>query len=143
MVVAVIAMLVVQPACNQIVHVVAVGNFLVAAVRVIAAAGHGLAVLGIGGIDGQFVLVVMAVMLGMEMAIVEVVDVAVVLNTSVAAVLAVDMRMRSVGLVAHKLSWFLDSVTTVTYLFSRFYASRSASNRGPSAFRIFLPSTRG
>lgn len=114
MVVAVIAVLMVQPALNQMILMIAVRNLLVAAARVIAAARHGFAGLGIGRIDGQLMLVVMAVVLGMQVAIVQVIDVAVMLNARVAAVLAVDVRMRAVSFVAHDYSWERGNETTDT-----------------------------
>jgi hypothetical protein len=101
-VVAVVAVRVVQAAVDQIIDVVAVRHLLVAAVLVLALTrGRGAGV-RVGRADGQYVLVVVALVFGVQTAVVQVIDVAVVLDACVAAVLAVDVLVVVMDVVAHR-----------------------------------------
>jgi hypothetical protein len=102
-VVAVVAVGVVEAALVEVVEVVAVRHPLVAAAVVLAVAGDRGAPGRVGGAHFQDVLVVMAVVRRVQVAVVEVIDVPVMADAGVAAVLAVDVAVRVVGLVAHHL----------------------------------------
>ena len=104
MVVAVIAMLVVQTTVDDVVNVIAVRyGFVTAtfAVNVAVAGVNRMAAVRIGFIDTQCMLVVVAVVLMVQVPVVQIIDVAFVFDGSVAAVCAVDVVMMFVGFAGH------------------------------------------
>lgn len=104
MVVAVIAVLVMQTAVDDVVDVIAVRYSFVAAtfaVNVAVAGVNRMAAVRIGFIDTQCMLVVVAVVLMVQVAVVQIIDVAFVLDGSVAAVCAVNVVMMFVGFAGH------------------------------------------
>lgn len=104
MVVAVIAMLVMQTAVDDVVDVIAVRyGFMAAtfAVNVAVTGVNRMAAVRVGFIDAQGVLVVVAVVLMVQVAIMQIIDVSFVLDGSVAAVCAVDVVMMFVGFTGH------------------------------------------
>jgi hypothetical protein len=100
-VVAVIAVRVVQPAIAQVIDVVAVRHLLVAAPLVLALASDRGTFGRVGRADGDDVLVIMAVVRGVQVAVVQEADVAIVLNARMATVLAVYVIVLVVDVVAH------------------------------------------
>jgi hypothetical protein len=100
-IVAVIAVFVVQATVHQIVLMIAVGYEFVTALFVAAEAFDGRALAGIGCADGQRMLIIVAFMGAVQVSIVQIVHMAVVLDASMAAVLAVNMRMVGVYGVGH------------------------------------------
>jgi hypothetical protein len=101
MVVAVVAVRMVQSAVDQIIEVVAVGHLLVPAVLVLALASDRSADGRVGLAHFEFALVVVAGVFAMHVAIVQEIDVAVVLDASVAAMFAVGVRVVVVVLAVH------------------------------------------
>lgn len=104
MVVAVISVLVVQTAVNDVVDVIAVRYSFVAAtfaVNVAVAGVNRMAAVRIGFIDAQCMLVVVAVVFMVQVAVVQIIDVAFVFDGSVAAVCAVNVVMMFVGFAGH------------------------------------------
>lgn len=104
MVVAVIAVLVMQAAVDDVVDVIAVRYGFVAAtfaVNVAMAGVNRMAAVRIGFIDAQGVFVVVAVVLMMQVAVVQIIDVTFVFDGSVAAVCAVNVVMMFVGFAGH------------------------------------------
>ena len=104
MVVAVVTVLVMQAAVDDVVDVIAVRyGFMAAtfAVNMAVAGVNRMAAVRIGFIDAQGVLVVMTVVLMVQVAVVQIIDVAFVFDGSVAAVCAVDMVMMFVGFAGH------------------------------------------
>ena len=100
MIVAVVAVRMVQVALDEVVHMVAVGQGLVSAARaVLVVGGVGSAVVlrsagdGILRADLDRMLVVVALVGVMEVAVVQIVDVTVVFDGGVSAAGAVDMLM--------------------------------------------------
>ena len=100
MVIAVIAVRVMQVAVNQVVDVISVGNGLVATIDAVLVVGIvSIAIVTIGavrGVRGAYlnpVLVDMAVMRRMQVSIVQEVDVIVVLDCGVATIFAMLVRM--------------------------------------------------
>ncbi len=97
---------VMQATIHQVVDVVAVGNGLVAAVRTMDMIGRMAtaltmsAVIGIDGTDLQHMLIHVIAMHMVQMAIVEIVDMAVMLDSGVAAVRTVLMAVIHVMLFA-------------------------------------------
>jgi hypothetical protein len=102
MIVAVVAVRMVQAAVDQIIEVVAVRHLLVTAALVLAGASGRGAVGGVGRAHGQSVLAEMAVVRVVQMAVVQVIDVAIVLDARVPAVLAVNVLVIVVDMVAHR-----------------------------------------
>jgi hypothetical protein len=100
-VVAVVAVRMMQPAIDQEIHMVAVRHRLMAAVVVLAAAGNGGAPGGVGRIHCQGVLVIVSIVRAVQMAVMQVVYVAVVANACMATVVAVNVAMLFVNVVAH------------------------------------------
>lgn len=99
-VVAVVAVHMVQPPVHQIVHVVAVGHPLVAAVVAVGAtAGGGLAGCRVGRRDLDAALVPVALVFVVQMALVHIVNMVPVADLGVAAGDAVPVRMLPVGVV--------------------------------------------
>ena len=104
MVIAVIAVLVMQTAVDDVVDVIAVRYCFVAAtfaVNVAVAGVNRMATVRIGFIDAQGVLVVVAVVFMVQVAVVQIIDVAFVFDGSVAAVCAVNVVMMFVGFTGH------------------------------------------
>ena len=104
MVVAVVSVLVMQAAVDDVVDVIAVRyGFMAAtfAVNVAVAGVNRMATVRIGFIDAQGVLVVVAVVFMVQVAVVQIIDVAFVLDGSVAAVCAVNVVMMFVGFTGH------------------------------------------
>jgi hypothetical protein len=106
MIVAMAVVDVMQATIHQVVDVVAVGNGLVAAVRTMDMIGRMAtaltmsAVIGIDGTDLQHMLIHVIAMHMVQMAIVEIVDMAVMLDSGVAAVRTVLMAVIHVMLFA-------------------------------------------
>ena len=104
MVVAVITVLVVQTAVDDVVNVITVRYGFVAAtfaVNVAVAAVNRMAAVRVGFIDAQCMLVVVTVVLMVQVAVVQIINVAFVFDGSVAAVCAVDVVMMFVGFAGH------------------------------------------
>ena len=104
MVVAVIAVLVMQTAVDDVVNVITVRYGFVAAtfaVNVAVAGVNRMAAVRIGFIDAQDVFIVVAVVLMVQVAVVQIIDVAFVFDGSVAAVCAVNVVMMFVGFAGH------------------------------------------
>ena len=104
MVVAVISVLVMQTAVDDVVDVIAVRYSFVAttfAVNVAVAGVNRMAAVRIGFIDAQCMLIVVAVVLMMQVAVVQIINVAFVFDGSVAAVCAVNVVMMFVGFAGH------------------------------------------
>jgi hypothetical protein len=100
-VVAVVAVRMVQTAIDQIIEMIAVRHLLVSATLVIALARRRRTVIRVCRVHRQDVLIVMAVVRRVQTAIVQVIDVAVMANARVSAVLAVDVLVIVVDFVAH------------------------------------------
>jgi hypothetical protein len=100
-VVAVVAVWVMEPAFVEIIDVVAVRHDLMTTVLVAAGAAGWLAVRRVGGADGNHMLVVVIAMQRMQMAVVQVIYVVLVLDAGVAAVLAVNMGVGIMGRMGH------------------------------------------
>ena len=99
-----VAVLVVQTAVDDVVDVIAVRYGFVAttfAVNVAVAAVNRMAAVRIGSIDTQCMLVVVAVVLMVQVAVVQIIDVAFVFDGSMAAVCAVNVIMMLVGFTGH------------------------------------------
>ena len=117
-VVAVVAVLVVQAAVYDVVGVVAMRHGFVAAAFAVNMAGtglHGVAAVGVGGVYIEAVFVVVAVVFVVQVAVVDVVDVVAVFDGSVAAAFAVNVLVVGMGMaVAHFVSFhkgvFIDGV---------------------------------
>ena len=104
MVVAVIAVFVMQTAVDDVVNMIAVRYGFVAAtfaVNVAVAAVNRMAAVRVGFIDAQCMLVVVTVVLMVQVAVVQIINVAFVFDGSVAAVCAVDVVMMFVGFAGH------------------------------------------
>ena len=104
MVVAVVAVLVMQTAVDDVVDVIAVRYSFVAttfAVNVAVAGVNRMAAVRVGFIDAQSMLVVVAVVFMVQVTVVQIIDVAFVFDGSVAAVCAVNVVMMFVGFTGH------------------------------------------
>jgi len=104
-IVAVAVVRMVQMAIDQIIHMAAVRDGFVAAIRTVDMPGvmagacvTGRAGVRVGGVDGQIMLVEVVAVGLMEVAVVDVVGVAVMLDGSVAATGSVDVGMVVVDL---------------------------------------------
>jgi hypothetical protein len=104
MVVAVVAVTVVQTPVDQVVEVVAVRNELVPAPFVAAPARQRLALSRVGCADRNDVLVVVTLVFGVQVAVVQVIDVVAVLDPRMTAVLAVPVYVVLVCGMAHRQS---------------------------------------
>ena len=117
-VVAVVAVLVVQTAVYDVVDVIAVRYGFVAAAFAVNMTGtslHGVAAVGVGGVYIEAVLVVVAVVLVVQVAVMDVVDVVTVFDRGLAAAFAVNVLVVGMGMaVAHFVSFhkgvFIDGV---------------------------------
>lgn len=131
MVVAVVAVLVVQATVYDVVDVIAVRHGFVAAacaVDVAAAGVYGVAAVGVGLAHFDDVFVVVAVVLVVQMAVVQVVGVAVVADGGVAAACAVDMGVVFVGVaVAHGVSFLGKNRLSMAAIIGAFAAIASIS----------------
>ena len=99
-----VAVLVVQTAVDDVVDVVAVRYSFVAAtfaVNVAMAAVNRMAAVRVGFIDTQCMLVVVAVVLMVQVPVVQIIDVAFVFDGSVSAVCAVNVVMMFMGFTGH------------------------------------------
>ena len=99
-----VAVLVVQTAVDDVVGVIAVRYGFVAttfAMNVAVAGVNRMAAVRIGFIDTQSMLVVVAVVLMVQVPVVQIIDVAFVFDGSVSAVCAVDVVMMFVGFAGH------------------------------------------
>ena len=99
-----VAVLVVQTAVDDVVNVIAVRYGFVAAtfaVNVAVAGVNRMAAVRIGFIDAQCVFVVVTIVLMMQVAVVQIINVAFVFDGSVAAVCAVNVVMMFVGFAGH------------------------------------------
>jgi hypothetical protein len=101
-VVAVVAVRMMQAAVDQEIDVVAVRHLLMAAILVLALAIGWRAGVRVGRTDRQDVLAVMAIVLGVQMAVVQEIDVAIVVDARMPAVFAVDMLVIVMDVVAHR-----------------------------------------
>ena len=114
-VVAVVAVLVVQAAVYDVIGVVAVRHGFVAAAFAVNMAGtglYGVAAVGVGGVYIEAVLVVVAVVFVVQVAVVDVVDVVAVFDGGVAAAFAVNVLVVGMGMaVAHFVSFHQDVFT--------------------------------
>lgn len=108
-VVAVVAVLVVQTAVYDVVDVIAVWYSFVAAAFAVNMAStglHGMAAVGVGGIYIEAVFVVVTVVFVVQVAVVDVVDVVAVFDGGVAAAFAVNVLVVGMGMaVAHFISF--------------------------------------
>ena len=108
-VVAVVAVLVVQTAVYDVVDVVAVWYGFVAAAFAVNVAGtdlHGVAAFGVGGIYIEAVFVVVTVVFVVQVAVMDVVDMVAVFNGGMAAAFAVNVLVVGMGMaVAHFISF--------------------------------------
>ena len=99
-----IAVLVMQTAVDDVVNVIAVRYGFVAAtfaVNVAVAGVNRMAAVRVGFIDAQSMLVVVAVVLMVQVTVVQIIDVAFVFDDSVATVCAVNVVMMFVGFAGH------------------------------------------
>ena len=99
-----VAVLVVQTAVDDVVNMIAVRYGFVAAtfsVNVAVAGVNRMAAVRIGFIDAQCMLIVVAVVLMMQVPVVQIIDVAFVFDGSVSAVCAVNVVMMFVGFAGH------------------------------------------
>ena len=99
-----VAVLVVQTAVDDVVNMIAVRYGFVAAtfsVNVAVAGVNRMAAVRIGFIDTQGVFVVVTVVLMVQVAVVQIIDVAFVFDGSMAAVCAVNVVMMFVGFTGH------------------------------------------
>ena len=114
-VVAVVAVLVVQTAVYDVVDVIAVRYGFVAAAFAVNMTGtslHGVAAVGVGGVYIEAVFVVVAVVFVVQVAVVDVVDVVAVFDGGVTAAFAVNVLVVGMGMtIAHFVS-FLREVFT-------------------------------
>ena len=99
-----VAVLVVQTAVDDVVNMIAVRYGFVAAtfaVNVAVAAVNRMAAVRVGFIDAQCMLIVVTVVLMVQVAVVQIINVAFVFDGSVAAVCAMDVVMMFVGFAGH------------------------------------------
>ncbi len=110
MIVAVPVVDVMQPPIHEVIHMVAVRNGLVAAVRTVdvrACCGVWRAPIGIRAADGNTVLVVVVAVLEMQVAVVEIVHVIIVLNACMTTGGTVGMEVVGMGCtVCHRMTPF-------------------------------------
>jgi hypothetical protein len=90
-----------QPAIDEVVDVVAMRHLLVAAFLVLALARDGCTGHWVGVADGNDVFVIVAFVGVMEMAIVQVIDMTIVLDAGVATMFTVDMLVGVMTFAAH------------------------------------------
>jgi hypothetical protein len=100
-IVAVVAVAVVQPAIDQVINVIAVRHLLVTALVMIAGAGDRGTRGRIGRVHLDLALVVMLAVFVVQVPVVQKIDVAVVLNPGMPAMFAVDVLVTGVFLTTH------------------------------------------
>jgi hypothetical protein len=96
--------------------VIAVGYGRVATTIVITGARDRLTGRRILGANRDDMLVVVAIVWVMQMAVVEIINMPVVHDANVTAVLAVGMRVAVVGMVAHNILLFVYQLSNCTYV---------------------------
>lgn len=101
MIVAVVAVRMMQPAVDKVIEVIAVRNHLVSAIDVVTLAVNRLALAGIRVAYLDTVFVVMIFVRMMQVAVVQVIDMSPVLDTRMTTVLAVNMLVSVVYFVFH------------------------------------------
>jgi len=101
-IVAVVAVRTVQAAVDQVIEMIAVRHLLVAAPLMLAVARRRGTMIRIRRAHGQGMFIIMAVVRRVQTAIVQIIDVAIVLNARVAAMFAVNMLVLVVDLVTHR-----------------------------------------
>jgi hypothetical protein len=108
MIVAVVAVHIVQASLVDVVYMVAVWHgFVIAPCTAAAGAvGRGAGV-RVGGVDCKRVLVVVIAVQRVQVAVMQVISVAVVLDARMAALISVDVTMFAVSLMRHLISSFL------------------------------------
>lgn len=101
----------VQPAIDQIIDMIAVWHGFMAATRPMhmGAGQRGRAAIGIGGGNRDHMLINMIAVDMMEMAIVQIIDMAIMMDGRMAATGAVDMGMIRVDVAAHGLAFLCSS----------------------------------
>jgi hypothetical protein len=97
-----VAVQVVQAAVDQVIKMIAMRHFLVTATLMSAWARDRGAVIGVGRIYRQDVLLVMTFVGIVQAAIVQIIDVAVMPDAGVSTVFTVDMLMVLVNFVSHR-----------------------------------------
>jgi hypothetical protein len=98
----VVAVAVMEPAGVQVINVVAMRDSLVVAVAIVATITVGLLTIArIGVTYGDRMLIVMAAVLAVQAAVMDIVDVALMLKARVAAGLAVNVVVIAVNIVLH------------------------------------------
>jgi len=102
MIIAMVAMAMVQPAINQVIEVIAVRHERMAAPLVTALAGDRRAGIGVCLAHGNHMLVIMPCMRMVEMTIMQKIDMPLVHDPDVTAVFAMHMRVRLVNRVRHQ-----------------------------------------
>ena len=104
MIVAMSGMNMVQPAINQIIDMIAVRHRFMATTRPVhmGAGQRGRAAIGIGGGNRDHMLINMIAVDMMEMPIVQIIDMAIMMDGRVAATGAVDMGVIGVDVAAHR-----------------------------------------
>jgi hypothetical protein len=101
-IVAVVAVRVVQAAVDQVIDVVAVRHLLVAAILVLARTADRRTDGGVGAAHFHDVLVVMVAVRVVQVAIVQVIDVAIVVDARVTAVFIVNMLVVGMDFMGHE-----------------------------------------
>ena len=101
MVIAVVAVWVMQPTIDEVVVVVAVRHKFVTAAVVSTLTFNGLALSRIGCVDGDNMLIIVAFVWAVQMTVVQIINVSIVLNTGMSAELAVDVGMVWVIITLH------------------------------------------
>ena len=96
MIIAVIAVMVVQASVDQIIGMVAVRDLVMAAILVVARALGSHAIDRVGGAYCNYTFVVVVAVARMQMAVVQIIDVTFMTNAEVPAMLAVRMLMSGV-----------------------------------------------
>jgi hypothetical protein len=107
MIIAVIAVPVVQTSVDQVIRMVAMRNRLMAATFVIASARRRCAVSRVGGAHGNHAFVVVIAMGRMQVAVVQIIGMPFVLHAEVATLLAVSVCVCSVCMMRHGFCSFL------------------------------------
>lgn len=102
MIVAVVAVPMVQAAVDQVIEMIAVRHLFVPATLVLALARRRGAMIGVGRVHRQNMFVVMTLMRRVQTAIVQIIDVAIVADARVSALFAVDVLVFVVDFVAHE-----------------------------------------
>lgn len=101
MIIAVIAMAVMQLPITEIVDMIAMGNLFMPRSLMVTGANHGRTGrwIHVANRDAMFIIVI--AMQAVKMTLVKIIDMALMLNSQVAALLTMNMRMASMGLMLH------------------------------------------